>query len=69
MRVIERLRGPSKSYLVYQYMVGDPKVLTKPFGRGFGALTAAVRPRRRCQFTSRSASRDGADLAFGRARS
>jgi hypothetical protein len=31
LRVIERLRRPSKNYLEYQFTIEDPKVLTKPW--------------------------------------
>jgi hypothetical protein len=31
VRVIERLRRPSRNYLEYQYTVEDPKVLTRPW--------------------------------------
>jgi len=31
VRVIERLRRPSRNYLEWQYTVEDPKVLTKPW--------------------------------------
>lgn len=31
VRVIERLRRPSRNYLEYQYTVEDPQVLTKPW--------------------------------------
>ena len=31
LRVIERLRRPSRNYLEYQYTIEDPEVLTKPW--------------------------------------
>jgi hypothetical protein len=41
LRVIERLRRPSKNYLEYQFTVEDPKVLTKPWTSGWRQFTLA----------------------------
>ena len=41
VRVIERLRRPSKNYLEYQFSVEDPDVLTKPWTSGWRKYTLA----------------------------
>ena len=39
LRVIERLRRPSKNYLEYQFSIEDSKVLTKPWTSGWRKFT------------------------------
>jgi hypothetical protein len=41
LRVIERLRRPSKNYLEYQFTVEDPDVLTKTWTSGWRKFTLA----------------------------
>ena len=41
LRVIERLRRPSKNYLEYQFTVEDPDVLTRPWTSGWRKFTLA----------------------------
>jgi hypothetical protein len=41
LRVIERLRRPSKNYLEYQFSVEDPDVLTKPWTSGWRKFSLA----------------------------
>ena len=41
LRVIERLRRPSKNYLEYQFSVEDPQILTKPWTSGWRKFSLA----------------------------